>query len=44
MGSGTFVAETRQNTSFYMEIVKVNYQELVCIKMELEKYAAREAM
>lgn len=44
MGSGTFVAETRQNTSFYMEIVKVSYQELVCIKTELEKYAAREAM
>lgn len=44
MGSGTFVAETRQNTSFYMEFVKVNYQELVCIKTELEKYAAREAM
>lgn len=44
MGSGTYVAESRQNTSLYMEFVKVNYQELIGIKTELEKYAVKEAM
>lgn len=41
MGRGTYVAETAQHTSFYLEFVKVNYLEMLNIKTELEKYAVR---
>ncbi len=44
VGSGTYVAHNRRHSSIYMEFVKINYIEMLSIKTELEKYAARLAM
>ena len=44
MGAGTFVAEETQDNSLYMEFVKINYMEMLNIKVELEKYAVKLSM
>lgn len=44
IGCGTFISESVHPDSFYLEVVRVNYQELLSIKTELEKYAIREAI
>lgn len=41
MGSGTYVATPNQEKSLYLDTVKINYLEMLGIKTELEKYAAR---
>ncbi|RHR27636.1 FadR family transcriptional regulator [Clostridium sp. AF19-22AC] len=39
IGSGTYVAHVEEESSLYLESVKINYLEMLNIKTELEKYA-----
>lgn len=41
MGSGTYVAKIQEESSIYLELVKVNYIEMLNVKTELEKYVIR---
>lgn len=41
MGSGTYVAHTKRPGSLYLEILRINYLEMLSVKTELEKYAIR---
>ena len=41
MGSGTYVARIQEESSIYLDLVKVNYIEMLNVKTELEKYAFR---
>lgn len=39
IGSGTYVSHIEDDSSLYLESVKINYLEMLNIKTELEKYA-----
>ncbi|MCI8376585.1 MAG: FadR family transcriptional regulator [Lachnospiraceae bacterium] len=39
MGSGTYVAKIQEESTIYLDLVKVNYIEMLNVKTELEKYA-----
>ncbi len=41
MGSGTYVARIQKESSIYLDLVKVNYIEMLNVKTELEKYVIR---
>lgn len=41
MGSGTYVARIQEESSIYLDLVKVNYIEMLNVKSELEKYVIR---
>lgn len=44
MGSGTYVADVKNQTSIYLDFVKVNFIEMLNIKIVLEKYGIGEVI
>lgn len=44
IGSGTYVARELGETTIYLDLVKVNYVEMLNVKTELEKYAVRQVI
>ena len=44
IGCGTYVAESHQPHALYLDLVKIDYRELMSIKTELEKYSIREVI